>query len=81
MKNSTLITTEKYNRVIDILIELQRLHRKGPVKVLMPTVVLKFDKIYELKSNIGKHCLYQNDLMVTTYKEVFYIMLMKHTAP
>jgi len=80
MKNSTLIMTDKYNHIVHSLIELHRPHQKGPIKGPLPSDALKYDKVYELKSNIGKQCLYRKNLMVTTYKEVFDIMLNKHTS-
>jgi hypothetical protein len=80
MKNSTLIMTDKYNKIVNRSIELQRLRWKGPIKGPLPSDALKYDKVYELKSNIGKWCLYRKNLMVTTYKEVFDVMLSKHAS-
>jgi hypothetical protein len=41
---------------------------------------VKLSKIYEMKSNIGNRCLYRNNLIVTTYEDVFDVMKAAHVA-
>lgn len=54
MKNMTLITKEKYNAIIEVLLELKKLCQEGPFKGPLPKGASQYDKIYELKSNIGQ---------------------------
>ncbi len=80
MKNTTLITKEKYERIVSILLEYKRLRRRGPYKGPAPKEAVKFSKIYEMRSNIGNRCLYRNNLIVTTYEDVFDVMKAAHVA-
>ena len=54
MKNTTLITQKRYNRVVETPVELQRIKSKGYKKHPIPRGALKFNRIYELKSNINQ---------------------------
>ena len=80
MKNTTLITQEKYNRVVETIIELWRIKSKGCKKIPIPREALKFNRIYELKGNINERCLYRNNLLVITYEEVFDVIKKMHIS-
>ncbi|MFN9980175.1 MAG: hypothetical protein ACK53Y_09690, partial [bacterium] len=41
---------------------------------------MRFGKIYELKANIGSRCLYRNNLLVTTFEDVFEVMYNTHMS-
>lgn len=80
MKNTTLITKEKYDKIVSILLQYKRLRRGGPYKGPAPNEAVKFSKIYELKSNVAECCLYHNNLVVTTYENVFEVMKAAHVC-
>jgi hypothetical protein len=80
MKNSTLITREKYDQIVNVLLELQQLRGRANYKGPIPKDALRFDKIYELKANIGSRCLYRNNLLVTTFEDVFEVMYNTHMS-
>ncbi len=80
MKNSTLIGKDKYDRIVKVILEYQRLRRRGPSKAPAPKDAIKFSKIYDLKSNIGGRCLYRNNKLVTTYEDVFDVMKQAHVS-
>jgi hypothetical protein len=80
MKNSTLITREKYDKIVNVLLELQQLRGRANYKGPIPKDALRFEKIYELKANIGSRCLYRNNLLVTTFEDVFEVMYNTHMS-
>jgi hypothetical protein len=80
MKNSTLITREKYDQIVNVLLELQQLRGRANYKGPIPKDALRFEKIYELKANIGSRCLYRNNLLVTTFEDVFEVMYNTHMS-
>jgi hypothetical protein len=80
MKNSTLISEEKYSYIIECL---RSIKRKGPIKKYWTNDEKTYNLKYCLLTNVQRRCLFRRTktgdlLQVPTYERIWEIMLKTH---
>jgi hypothetical protein len=71
VKTSTkLMTNEKYDQIKDIVSRSKAKHD--------PSLYFKYRRQYKLIGNIERRCLYRDDKVVTTFEQVFDVLLEAH---
>ena len=70
-KSSKLITDEKYQAILDIV--------RQPKRKKETALMIKYRRLYSVDGNIAKRCLYRKNKVVTTFEQVFDVILEAHT--
>jgi hypothetical protein len=70
-KSSKLITDQKYSEIARII--------SKPKAKKKNTCILKYHKLYSMTGNVQHRCLYRQNKVVTSYEQVFDVILEAHT--
>jgi hypothetical protein len=70
-KSSKLIMDDKYQAILDIVCQ--------PKRKKETALMIKYRRLYSVDGNIAKRCLYRKNKVVTTFEQVFDVILEAHT--
>jgi hypothetical protein len=68
--SSKLITNEKYDRILCIV--------SAPKEKKESALIIKYRRLYSIVGNVERRCLYRQNKVVTTFENVFDVILEAH---
>jgi len=68
--SSKLITNEKYNRILSVV--------SAPKEKKESALIIKYRRLYSIVGNVERRCLYRQKKVVTTFKNLFDVILEAH---